>query len=66
MKSKISYDKTSKKKEERVQKMNEPLYIKNKDLWIEGQVIKIRPEPRSYLVRDKDGNELRRNSTYTS
>ena len=62
MKQKVFYDSTAGK--EKKFNSEQPIYIRSKDTWKEGWIARVLPEPRSYLVRDKNGQELRRNSAH--
>ncbi|XP_073994138.1 transmembrane protein 33-containing Krueppel homolog 2 isoform X1 [Rhodnius prolixus] len=62
LQSKKYYDRSA-KKEETFQE-EQPIYIQDTDGWKEGWVSRKLEEPRSYVVRDQTGQELRRNSVF--
>ncbi|BES90403.1 Retrotransposon protein [Nesidiocoris tenuis] len=61
-KAKVHYDSSA--TPEKCFFKDQPIYIQHKDVWKEGWISKVLPEPRSYLTKDEHGKELRRNSIH--
>uniref|UniRef100_A0A0A9W3X7 RNA-directed DNA polymerase n=1 Tax=Lygus hesperus TaxID=30085 RepID=A0A0A9W3X7_LYGHE len=61
-KTKENYDKSARQRKDFT--VGQPISIYWQDHWKEGTVIEVLPEPRSYLVRDVNGAEYRRNSSH--